>query len=498
MKKSIKQINNHLKKVDGSITNQQKKNDNTYVLSEEINAFTNFMNKLGFGNENGLDLEKIKNGDLEITFSALDKAKCSYASFIIKNELNYLQRSILLLTLLPELRPGLLDYLFIFNKNIEKEMADTGGRRGKAFNGFIPTIETALFLFAGYNLKKRFEVLKEFYDDALLISKSIVMLEPDNKEPFASRKIEINKDVFAEITETELPSPHFSSDFPAKRLKSPLNWSENPNDDNDLILNPFSRKNLNEMIYWVKHHKYLKKMKLVQGYRCLFYGPPGTGKTLTATLIGKRWDIPVYRIDLSLMISKYIGETEKNLEKVFSMAENRDWILFFDEADALFGKRTEVSSSNDKFANQETSFLLQRVEEFPGLIILATNLKDNLDQAFIRRFQSIIHFPMPTAEERKRLWNNALKKVSTANPESQNLKDEDIFTFQFSDNIDMELISKKVEISGAAIDNVIRYCVLNALNRYFDKQTKDQTCTIERYDLLEGIKREMNKEGTII
>ena len=94
------------------------------------------------------------------------------------------------------------------------------------------------------------------------------------------------------------------------------------------------------------------------GYRALFYGPSGTGKTLTTALIGKKIEKPVYRVDLSQLVSKYIGETEKNLEKIFIAAENRDWILFFDEADALFGKRTSIGSSNDRFANQETAYLL--------------------------------------------------------------------------------------------------------------------------------------------
>ena len=111
--------------------------------------------------------------------------------------------------------------------------------------------------------------------------------------------------------------------------------------------------------------------KIKPGYRALFYGPPGTGKTLTASLLGKQFNKEVYRIDLSQVVSKYIGETEKNLEKVFSKAENKDWILFFDEADALFGKRSNVQNAHDKYANQEVSYLLQRVEDFPGLIILA-------------------------------------------------------------------------------------------------------------------------------
>ena len=477
--------------------------DNNAFLTKELNAFTSFLSKLGFNSDKGLDTKRFLNGDLDLNLKELVNSDCSYPNFIRENKLSPLQRYILILTLLPELRPGILDQLFIFDKRIEKGMADFGGVKGKAFAGFIPTVETALFLFAGYNIGKRFKVLEEFYDGAPLIRKRIVILEPDNGETLASRKIEISKDVLAKITDTELPSPQFCSDFPAKRLHSPLIWSDDP-EENDLILNTYTRNNLSEMINWVEHHDRLKGMKLTPGYRCLFYGPPGTGKTLTANLMGKRYNKPVYRIDLSLMVSKYIGETEKNLEKVFSMAENKDWILFFDEADALFGKRTEVRSSNDKFANQETSFLLQRVEDFPALVILSTNFKENLDKSFERRIQSIIYFPMPNYEERILLWEKALKKVSNPRPESGDggTNETEHYTFRYADDVDIEAIAGKVEISGAAIDNVIRYCVLSTFRNYFtddsNKNKMDHYCVIERNDLLKAIRRELNKDGKVV
>src|SRR5204863_2251929 len=137
-------------------------------------------------------------------------------------------------------------------------------------------------------------------------------------------------------------------------------------------------------------------------------GPPGTGKTLTAGLLGKEFNKDVYRVDLSQIVSKYIGETEKNLSKIFDRAEHKDWILFFDEADALFGKRTNVQSSHDKYANQEVSYLLQRVEDYAGLLILSSNFKNNLDDAFIRRFHEVVHFPLPDARQRLILWEKSL------------------------------------------------------------------------------------------
>ena len=133
------------------------------------------------------------------------------------------------------------------------------------------------------------------------------------------------------------------------------------------------------------------------GYSCLFVGPTGTGKKQAAAVIGNELGREVYRLDLSTVVSKYIGETEKNLEKVFDEAENKNWILFFDEADALFGKRTNVRDAHDKYANQEVSYLMQRIETHDGLVILATNMKNNIDDAFIRRFNAVLYFDSRSA-----------------------------------------------------------------------------------------------------
>ena len=226
---------------------------------------------------------------------------------------------------------------------------------------------------------------------------------------------------------------------------------------------------------WMLHSKTILEdwglgKAIKPGYRSLFYGPPGTGKTLSATLIGASVGVDVYRIDLSMVVSKFIGETEKNLANVFDQAQNKNWILFFDEADALFGKRTQTSSSNDRYANQEISYLLQRVEDFPGVVILATNMKANIDDAFARRFQSFVYFPMPDAEQRLRLWKGIL------NCESSLAKD-----------VNLEQLAEDHELSGGAITNVVRYGALRALQR-----PEPLIC---QSDLLRGISKERFKEG---
>lgn len=135
-----------------------------------------------------------------------------------------------------------------------------------------------------------------------------------------------------------------------------------------------------------------KIRKIKPGYKVLFHGPTGTGKTLAAALIGKQTGMPVYRVDLSAVFSKYIGETEKNIERLFKNAESKDWILFFDEADALFGKRTNIKDAHDKYANADIAYLLQRIDDCKGIVILATNLKQNIDNPFIRRLQFVFDF----------------------------------------------------------------------------------------------------------
>ena len=206
-------------------------------------------------------------------------------------------------------------------------------------------------------------------------------------------------------------------------------------------------------------------------YTCLFFGPPGSGKTFTASLFGQL-GYPVYRIDLAMVVSKFIGETEKNLEKVFRRAERKNWILFFDEADALFSKRTGVRDAHDKYANQEVAYLLQRIEQFSGsgLVILASNLKGNIDTAFLRRFQSVIYFPRPEAMHRLKIWNKLVPaKLSV------------------DSRIDLEDVFRKYELSGGSIVNILQYCLIRTA-------AKDSR-VIEGNDILAAIAEEYRKEG---
>jgi len=181
-----------------------------------------------------------------------------------------------------------------------------------------------------------------------------------------------------------------------KLIETDQNW-------NDVAVEPENLGCLIEIGDWLRFSETLMNewglSKMIKpGYRALFYGENGTGKTLAAALLGKDAGLDVYRIDLSMVLSEYIGETEKQLAGIFDEAATKKSILFFDEAEALFGKRTDVKDAHDRYANQEISYLLQRIEDYPGVVILATNMKGNIDDAFIRRFQSVIHFRIPKVE----------------------------------------------------------------------------------------------------
>jgi SpoVK/Ycf46/Vps4 family AAA+-type ATPase len=271
----------------------------------------------------------------------------------------------------------------------------------------------------------------------------------------------------AVVTPIGMP-PGYSSAFPARRITTSLEWS-------DLVLPAPTLDEVDEIRAWIANHDALLRdwhldKKIARGFRTLFYGPAGTGKTLTAALLGKTTGLEVYQVDVSLAVSKWVSETEKNLARVFDQAEEGNWILFFDEADALFGKRTQVESAHDRYSNQEVAYLQRRVEDFPGVVILASNLKRNIDDAFARRLQSAIYFPPPGPDERLRLWNAAFSDRSRLDPE-----------------VDLAQLAEQFEVTGGTIGNVLRSASLTALRRGAQ--------AVRLQDITEGIRRELRKDG---
>jgi SpoVK/Ycf46/Vps4 family AAA+-type ATPase len=208
-----------------------------------------------------------------------------------------------------------------------------------------------------------------------------------------------------------------------------------------------------------------------RGLTVLFAGPPGTGKTMAAEVLAHTLGVDLYVIDLSTVVSKFIGETEKNLSRIFDEAATSNAVLFFDEADALFGRRTQVRDAHDRYANLETSYLLQKLEEHEGVVVLATNLRKNMDEAFTRRLHATVDFPVPDVADRLRLWRQVWPEATPRDPA-----------------LDLELLARKVDLPGGNIRNI-------ALAAAFLAAADGGVVTMEH--LLHATRREFQKTGKV-
>jgi AAA+ superfamily predicted ATPase len=392
----------------------------------------------------------------------------AYADFTRYYQLSFAERAAVALALVPHVRPHLLDVFHTRNKTFDRRYTEFGGVRD-ANGDFLPTGETLAFILGGTDLEPRFSLEALFRREHFFARHDILRLAPQTRDEAPLKgALRMSQDCLSQLTTGQIRRPDLSPEFPARHIETQLSWA-------DVVLHPGTLRQVQEIEVWLRHGSTLMDQwgmapKLRPGYRALFYGPPGTGKTMTACLLGKSTGRDVYKVDLSLVVSKYIGETEKNLAQLFDQAQHKGWILLFDEADALFGKRSETRDAHDRYANQEVSFLLQRIEIFDGIAILATNQKDNMDRAFARRFESIIYFGMPRVEERLRLWQQGFSPKA-----------------RLEDQVDLRDIAARYELCGGSIMNVVRYASLQAL------ESGDGVVTLEA--LHQGIRREHAKEG---
>ena len=414
--------------------------------------------------------ESYFNTNSNIPFPETDTS--SYARFINLHKPEPKEYILLLLALAPHVQPNFYNQIIARHLPEGGDFPEFGGVRGNNHRGILPTGETAQFVLAGDDLKLRLEVQQLLSSEHWFAKKHILWLEQVQQgEPLMSGKLVLDKEVVELLTAGVISKPRFSIDFPAEHIETEMDWD-------DLVLHPKTVNQIKEIENWISHSKTLlddwgMKKRIKPGYRALFYGPPGTGKTLTASLLGKYTGKDVFRIDLSRVVSKYIGETEKNLSHLFDKASDKNWILFFDEADALFGKRTDIRDAHDKYANQEVAYLLQKIESYNGLVILATNQRGNIDDAFVRRFQAIIHFPMPGPAEREGIWNKTFPKQIEIDPE-----------------INWQQIASRYELTGAGIINVAQFCAIEVL------AGKKHILSLKQLE--SAIMREYVKEGKVV
>jgi SpoVK/Ycf46/Vps4 family AAA+-type ATPase len=252
-----------------------------------------------------------------------------------------------------------------------------------------------------------------------------------------------------------------------------------PYQPNDLIVPPRVQAELDLALAWVRYQVkvlgqwgFEQRVPFGYGLSALFSGPSGTGKTMAAQVLAKQLDLDLYRVDLSRVVSKYIGETEKNLGQLFDESHRSGAILFFDEADALFGKRSEVKDAHDRYANVEIGYLLQRMEEHDGIVILATNRKQDMDEAFTRRFDIIVSFPMPDEAHRLRIWEGMFPPTAAR---------EELLEFG--------PLAHKFELSGGEIRNVVLAAAYLAAN---------EGHPITMRHLKQALIREQRKSGRVI
>src|SRR5262249_35567000 len=257
----------------------------------------------------------------------------------------------------------------------------------------------------------------------------------------------------------------------AQRIEPAYLWD-------DLVLPSATLTQLREISSAVKHRNVVytewgfeQRLSLAKGMKALFGGQSGTGKTMAAEVLARELGLDLYKIDLSTVVSKYIGETEKNLDRIFRAAQSSNAIIFFDEADALFGKRSEVKDAHDRYANIEVAYLLQNIEEYDGFVILATNLILNIDEAFKRRVNYTVEFPFPDEHHRELLWRGMF-------PEQTPL----------GDNLDFAFLGRQFPMSGGNIKNA-------ALAAAFLAAAEDSK--VEMRHLIQSVAREWQKLGKL-
>ncbi len=387
---------------------------------------------------------------------------------IQEHKMDMSERLMLTMSLVPHLQPQLFDVFFLKNQQTDRGFTEFGGLRGTNNAGFIPTGETVAFVLAGEDLQKRLQVYQLFSADHFFNRAGILKLtDVRDGEPLLSGVLQISADYLNLLTTGKMQKPVYSNNFLATQLTTPLNWD-------DLVLDGYTLEAIIEIQTWITHSQTLMNdwglNKITKpGYCSLFYGPPGTGKTLTAALLGKTTGLDVYRVDLSLIVSKYIGEAETNLSAVFEYAERRNCILFLDDADALFDKGDQNTGSCDWYAKQ-IAYLIQKIEDFTGIVIIATNLKSNIDRVFISRFQSTIYFSIPDAANRLKIWR---KLFSVALKPGSELTKK------------IEEIAAEYEIPGGNIVNVFRYAAVKAAGK--------GVAEICYEDVIAGIHNELRK-----
>lgn len=376
------------------------------------------------------------------------KPGTAYEKLVTEHGLVESDRVMLNLALASLIKPAILAPFALLFKTADRK-ARFGGVIKEQTSCFFPTVRTALYLLSNDDEEMLIYYLSHFTGRHKLFTSNVLRIEPlkDHNANFLDQELHFNEQFLPAILRGDPPSLDGDSGFPARRGKRTHTMK-------DVILDQTTITELEKLRRFARNMKNLWQLPNSSRYRQnfigIFSGDPGTGKSHTAEAIGNELNLPVYKVNFAQLVSKYIGETEKNLERVFDRFSGQPSILFFDEAESIFSKRTEVKDSHDKHSNNEQSFLLQKIEEYNGIVILATNvqnLSQYFDKAFQRRIRQIVTFNFPEYTERIRLWENALSDP-----------------FKFEEGL-VDSLAKNYQFSGGGIYNIISEGIIEALDR---------------------------------
>lgn len=385
--------------------------------------------------------------ELNIAFEVPESPKLNdespYSIIINTYQLTAIDRVILALGVASAHYPSILKFFIQIEENSSAFAIEAGGEYNKANRSFKPTFQTALFLLAGKDLSLWSHYSSQLINGSVLLKNDIIYNRSSTE--FIHGKIELDTAYLNYFLSGQKPQLDHGSYFPGRLYKSNLTMD-------DIILEDNVREQIKPIGHYIKalENGFFKSNNhsFKTGFIALFYGAPGTGKTMLAGILANTYGIDMYHVDLSQVVSKYIGETEKNLEVLFNRLQGKNCMLFFDEADALFGKRSDVKDAHDRYANQEVSYLLQRIEKFDGLTILASNFENNMDDAFKRRIDVSINVIRPTEVTRESLWKHYLPKN---------------ITFE-NDNL-LKHLAKEYSYTGSNIRNIMKNVTIALYDR---------------------------------
>ncbi len=438
---------------------------NSFDLEKELNWLSQVIEtrlKLFFGQESPYATV------LEIRPPDLDHSDSPYAKLVKHYQMSIAERLALVMGLTPHIRPKVFDVFFSQNATSNRRFTEFGGKINAENGEFIPTGETLSFLLAGEDLEFRFGLQTLFDKEHFFSSHHIFNFKNKSGYPVLKSPLLLKEEYSFYLTTGNKYRPPFSLNFPARRLETQLSWS-------DIVLNNKTLTMVQELDNWTKHgyalqHDWGMASKLRPGFRALFFGPPGTGKTLTTKLLAKSCGHDVYEINLPMLTALGLLEAEKTINHVLEQAEYKQWILYFDDADVLFNHSAGKPAGLPSPENQVFSYLLHQIDHFQGLAIFAADFTETFDRVLSRSFETMVYFPIPSPNERLKLWEKSLSKSA-----------------QLDKDVNLRLIAKEYELSGGEILNVIRYVSLRALERGHN--------IIRQNDLLVGIRQELAKGG---